>query len=251
MKEENKIGKAIRHYRNVSRMTQKELAAKVFLDENTIGHYETGKRTPPIENLLIIAKELQTSISSLIEPKNFITLPNEDELIHEHFSFLERHPKFIRKRDNMSGRGIVYDFSFTEKENYEGEIHIAIDKKLLSISYYNFLRVKYKVPVMDHIFETPLWFKELFCLSFETLFQLQKEKEIPTTFDSIATYSVVKRNFLTSNQSYNHLEFIKKEYNENKRIFSNDETVTQTIFECIQNTNLPCNMVKRTYYEIQ
>jgi DNA-binding XRE family transcriptional regulator len=35
------IGKAIKHYRNKAKLTQKELAKKVNVSERTICHYET------------------------------------------------------------------------------------------------------------------------------------------------------------------------------------------------------------------
>lgn len=61
----------IRAARKAAHMTMKELGARIGLAESTISQYETGKRDPDNTTLLMIAEELNTSVSYLLnENKN-------------------------------------------------------------------------------------------------------------------------------------------------------------------------------------
>lgn len=61
----------IRSARKAANMTMKELGARIGLAESTISQYETGKRDPDNTTLLMIAEELNTSVSYLLnENKN-------------------------------------------------------------------------------------------------------------------------------------------------------------------------------------
>jgi len=62
------IGKAIKHYRNKAKLTQKELAKKINVSERTIGHYETETRVPSLDVLNLIAKALDAKVSAFLEP---------------------------------------------------------------------------------------------------------------------------------------------------------------------------------------
>lgn len=65
---ENKVsvGKLIKENRDRLRLTQQELADKSGLSKGTIVNYETGKRSPTMENLAKIALVLDVSASDLI-----------------------------------------------------------------------------------------------------------------------------------------------------------------------------------------
>ena len=55
------VGKNIRRLRNEKRMTQDELAEKLFVSRQTISNYETGKSNPNIDMLLKIAERCDGS----------------------------------------------------------------------------------------------------------------------------------------------------------------------------------------------
>lgn len=62
------------NFRKETKLTQSDLAKKLFLDQTTISKYEKGKISPPIEQLPKLAQVLNCSIEELvyaiIETKN-------------------------------------------------------------------------------------------------------------------------------------------------------------------------------------
>jgi len=61
-----KLGERLKIAREEKGFTQRELAIRVGLSDKSISIYEKGKVYPPIRNLLMIAKELNVSISNLL-----------------------------------------------------------------------------------------------------------------------------------------------------------------------------------------
>lgn len=55
------IGQNIRYYRKNRGYTQEKLAELADINEKLIGFYETGKRIPPVINLVAIAEALEVS----------------------------------------------------------------------------------------------------------------------------------------------------------------------------------------------
>lgn len=51
---------------NVRQCTVQDLAAKIYISESTISMYRSGRRSPHIDVLYLIAKELQVSSDFLI-----------------------------------------------------------------------------------------------------------------------------------------------------------------------------------------
>ena len=69
-----KVGEVIRYYREKTGYSQKELAEKVHMSVRTIGHYETGTRSPSIEVMKQLAKVLH------VRPADFLLpLPVKEE----------------------------------------------------------------------------------------------------------------------------------------------------------------------------
>ena len=69
----------LKKYRQKSGLTQQELADETGIDRATIVRYENGSRTPPLENLKILAKYFNISIDKLTgiaEP----TKPDDDDI---------------------------------------------------------------------------------------------------------------------------------------------------------------------------
>lgn len=63
-----KVGEVIRYYREREGYSQKELAQKVHMSVRTIGHYETGTRSPSIEVMEQLAKALLIHVSDFFLP---------------------------------------------------------------------------------------------------------------------------------------------------------------------------------------
>ncbi len=60
------VGKNIRNIRTQNKMTQDELAEKLFVSRQTVSNYETGKSNPDIDMLVKIAEVLNTDVNILI-----------------------------------------------------------------------------------------------------------------------------------------------------------------------------------------
>lgn len=60
------VGKNIRNIRTQNKMTQDELAEKLFVSRQTVSNYETGKSNPDIDMLVKIAGVLNTDVNILI-----------------------------------------------------------------------------------------------------------------------------------------------------------------------------------------
>lgn len=60
------VGKNIRNIRTKNKMTQDELAEKLFVSRQTVSNYETGKSNPDIDMLIKIAEALDTDVNILI-----------------------------------------------------------------------------------------------------------------------------------------------------------------------------------------
>lgn len=60
------VGKNIKQIRTKKKMTQDDLADKLFVSRQTISNYETGKSNPDIDMLIKIAEALETDVNILI-----------------------------------------------------------------------------------------------------------------------------------------------------------------------------------------
>lgn len=60
------VGKNIKQIRIKKKMTQDDLADKLFVSRQTISNYETGRSNPDIEMLIKIAEVLETDVNILI-----------------------------------------------------------------------------------------------------------------------------------------------------------------------------------------
>jgi len=59
------IGRQIRRYRDLKRMTQKELGDKIGVKHNTVSSYESGTNLPEGNTLFAIANVLEISVDAL------------------------------------------------------------------------------------------------------------------------------------------------------------------------------------------
>lgn len=60
------VGKQIQRRREKMRLTQYELCELAILPHNTVAQYESGQRTPSLENALRLANALQCDINDLV-----------------------------------------------------------------------------------------------------------------------------------------------------------------------------------------
>lgn len=65
----NTIGDAIRHFRKKQGYTQQQLADRIEVCQASIAHYESNKVTPPLKMLKALSRELECSLSLLIDAK--------------------------------------------------------------------------------------------------------------------------------------------------------------------------------------
>ncbi len=59
------FGDRIRHFRERQKITQDELARRIGLQASWISHFETGNRSPGIENLIRLAQGLDVAMDDL------------------------------------------------------------------------------------------------------------------------------------------------------------------------------------------
>lgn len=106
------IGEKIKFYRNRLRMTQKELAEKSGLSENSIQKYEQGTRTPKLHGLKKIAKVLNIPVSVL-------TLDANIDSIQDIYPFTEQERAFINYLSslNIKFQGQYINKMDSSKEN--------------------------------------------------------------------------------------------------------------------------------------
>ncbi|MFA9378377.1 MAG: helix-turn-helix domain-containing protein [Lachnotalea sp.] len=62
----NKIGKNIKTLRTKNKMSQEDLAQKLFVTRQTISNYETGKSNPDVEMIIHIGEVFETDANELI-----------------------------------------------------------------------------------------------------------------------------------------------------------------------------------------
>ncbi len=60
------LGERIKEARESKGFTQRELAVRVGLSDKSISLYEKGKVYPPIRNLIMICKELDSSLAVIL-----------------------------------------------------------------------------------------------------------------------------------------------------------------------------------------
>ena len=78
------IGEIIREKRKEAGLTQKELASKIGVAQNTIAQYETGLRTPRLDQLTEIAKALNFSVVAFLTEDGYDPMGEYDPEDEKH-----------------------------------------------------------------------------------------------------------------------------------------------------------------------
>lgn len=60
------LSEFLRKYRMENGMTQADLAGKLSISQNAVSQYESGKRTPTVKRLSVIASALDCSVSDIV-----------------------------------------------------------------------------------------------------------------------------------------------------------------------------------------
>ncbi len=87
------VGKNIAKLRKENKLTQEELAEKLYVTRQAVSNWETGKTEPDIETLQKIADEFNVSIEEIIygekQEKNIITAikADKEEYVKKGISF--------------------------------------------------------------------------------------------------------------------------------------------------------------------
>lgn len=81
------IGAAIRHYREINGLTQKELADKLSISPSTIGMYEQNRRTPDVNTLAAMSRLFGVSLEALIGTEGRLTILKDKEASGGFFYF--------------------------------------------------------------------------------------------------------------------------------------------------------------------
>ncbi len=97
------IGKHIRYYRRLRKLSQEMLAEAVDLSVNYLGQIERGERSPALETLINIANALEVSADMLLCDVVKASYAVKDSMLHE-------------KLDKLSDkdRARIYDIIDTE-----------------------------------------------------------------------------------------------------------------------------------------
>lgn len=119
------IGAAIRHYREINGLTQKELADKLSISPSTIGMYEQNRRTPDVNTLATMSRLFDVPLESLIGTEARLSILKDKEASKGCFFFFfdeslkevftQRINKALAKK-NMNVSELSEAVSFTQEK---------------------------------------------------------------------------------------------------------------------------------------
>ena len=82
------IGKNIRKYRVIKKMTMEDLAEKVDLSVNYVGEIERGEKSPALDTFIAIANALEVSADMLLCDVVKASYEVKDSILHDKISKL-------------------------------------------------------------------------------------------------------------------------------------------------------------------
>jgi transcriptional regulator with XRE-family HTH domain len=82
------VGKRVRSYRDIKGLTQADISEKTKINRATISNIESGKQQVSLQYLYLIARELDTEISTFLPSLKELNISEEDNLtlINEHLN---------------------------------------------------------------------------------------------------------------------------------------------------------------------
>lgn len=93
----NEFSKQLRKYRTDNKITQDELASKLFVTRQSISKWESGDSTPDLNNLIKLADIFDVSLDTLVLGKNGSNYPDKDEYILD-----PKKRKYVRRYGKMN-----------------------------------------------------------------------------------------------------------------------------------------------------
>lgn len=208
----NKIGLAIRYYREQHKLTQKELGIKTNIDPNAISHYETGKRQPSVDILINIAEKLDIQVEKLLNPEDVIWRRECVEKIIQEMDFLTKDEHFIRIIESTCGRALIFTFKSADDPNSNYYIHIG--KKLGYIHSDCWLKRPNLHPIILGIFDCPEWFQDLTIQAESKFLEMIFKEGIKIKIPFLIKHSVLKQKigFTWANIEYEEIMYRYKHH---------------------------------------
>ena len=117
---QEKIGKFILENRKKKNLTQSELAKRLKVSNHTISNWENGKSMPSYELLIPLTKELNISITELINGEFYSDKEEPNKIVEKTINFLKKIDNNQKKKNRNIGILIII---------------IGFIIKILSISY--------------------------------------------------------------------------------------------------------------------
>lgn len=166
------IGENIKYYRLKQKLTQKELAKQLFVSEKTIGHWETGKRTPSIDNIQVLSKILGVTIENMLEEREnilftYFSFLLQDEHYVEHYEMKRGYYRIVL-RDKMVLNAPKIYLDIAQDMSKVSGVYFHLEKScMLSLSKEN--DIVYEI-------DAPDWYIDLFLQATDTYQRLYKER---------------------------------------------------------------------------
>lgn len=143
------IGNKIKEYRELNKMTQKDIAEILEVEPGTISKYETGMIEPNIESLKRLAETFSITVDELIKEDNFDV---------SKINILE----ILREQKNMKLKGNLYhntQITFAYNTNHIEGSKLTEDQTRYIYETNTLLTEKDSITDLDDILETANHFK--------------------------------------------------------------------------------------------
>jgi transcriptional regulator with XRE-family HTH domain len=155
------IGRQIKYFRTIKKMTQEELAGKVYVNRQAVSKWENGSSYPEVDILIRLSKLFEVSLDKLIlnkDDRSELNITNGDcfnAFVKERFD-----ENFLPFREAMiEGKTSIKPFS-DDFNRIRAEEHRVTNEDYLRhmAEFYAIL------PKLDEIGELTLWFgQDAFC----------------------------------------------------------------------------------------
>lgn len=133
-----KIGTNINNLLALRNMTQKELAKRIGVTDNTISYFCNGKRTPNIEQIISISKVMNISADYILGLSETATSDKDLQYICDYTGLSDESVKFLHhcKEHNDSGDINVFDDEYYMKDEFERERQALILLGMVDVSFF-------------------------------------------------------------------------------------------------------------------
>ncbi|WP_433958589.1 helix-turn-helix domain-containing protein [Cytobacillus horneckiae] len=123
------LGDQIRKLRKENRLTQKQLADKLQVDQSSISYYEQNKKLPDIYTLQKLASIFDVTIDTLVQARNYSAHafnPEQAQVVREVESDIKITPEDLKKKFSL----VVDGRPATDQEIEDAIRYIAFQRQL-------------------------------------------------------------------------------------------------------------------------